>query len=252
MRGRAVRFPVQQLLTKGIPAMSNVAIVLAASKGMGAACARELAQQGYRLAIMARSAAIHDVAAKTGAIALQGDATKLSDLELLCDSAVKAYGQVNGVVISTGHPARGDVLSISDESWHAGLELVFLNVVRVARLIVPVMQASGGGAIVNISTYAAREPSSDFPISSVVRAATSAFTKLFADRYAADNVRMNSILPGFIDSYGATQDAINRIPMRRAGSVREIAQTAAFLLSPASGYITGQSICVDGGLSRSF
>ncbi len=230
----------------------KVAIVTAASKGMGAACARELAQQGYRLAIMARSPAIHKVVEQTHAVGLQGDVTKLADLQALVDLAVRSYGRIDGIVLSTGHPARGDLLSIADHDWHGGMDLMLLNVVRIARLVVPLMQAQGGGAFVNISTYAAREPSLDYALSSSLRSAAGAFAKLFAERYAPDNIRMNCILPGFIDSFAVPSGIAASIPLRRAGSVAEIAQTAAFLLSDGGAYITGQSICVDGGLTRSF
>ncbi len=230
----------------------KVAIVTAASRGMGAACARELAQQGFRLAIMARSATIHEVAEQTGAIGLQGDVTRAADLQTLVDTALREYGRVDGVVLSSGHPPRGELLALSDDEWRAGMDLLLLNVVRIARLAVPPMQAQGGGAIVNISTYAAREPSLDYPLSSALRSATGAFTKLFAERYAPDNIRMNCILPGFIDSFTVSKEVAAGIPLRRAGSVSEIARTAAFLLSDGGAYITGQSICVDGGLTRSF
>ena len=230
----------------------KVVIVTAASKGMGAACARELARQGCRLVIMARSAAIHDIAEQTGAIGLQGDVTKLADLRILVDKAVLEYGRVDGVVVNTGHPARGDLLAIADDDWHAGMDLLLLNVVRIARLVVPSMRVHGGGAIVNISTYAAREPSLDYPLSSAMRAATGAFTKLFAKRFALDNIRMNCILPGYVDSFAVPKEAVANIPLGRPGSVTEIARTAAFLLSDGGAYISGQSICVDGGLTHSF
>ena len=111
--------------------------------------------------------------------------------------------------------------------------------------------AEGGGAIVNISTAWAFEPSAMFPTSAVFRAGLAAFTKLFADTYAADNVRMNNVLPGWIDSLPATEERRDSVPMRRYGKVEEIAATIAFLASDGAAYITGQNIRVDGGLMRS-
>jgi NAD(P)-dependent dehydrogenase (short-subunit alcohol dehydrogenase family) len=108
-----------------------------------------------------------------------------------------------------------------------------------------------GGATVNISTFSAFEPSPAFPLSSSLRAALGGFTKLYADRYAADGVRMNNVLPGYIESFEIDEETRESIPMRRRGSVAEIAKTVAFLLSDDSGYMTGQNIRVEGGLTRS-
>jgi NAD(P)-dependent dehydrogenase (short-subunit alcohol dehydrogenase family) len=129
--------------------------------------------------------------------------------------------------------------------------LVVLNVVRIARLATPVMLQQGGGAIVNISTFSAFEPSAAFPLSSSLRAALAGFAKLYADRYAAEGVRMNNILPGFIENFEIDEETLRAIPMGRRGSVAEIAKTAAFLLSGDSGYVTEQNVRVDGGLTRS-
>jgi NAD(P)-dependent dehydrogenase (short-subunit alcohol dehydrogenase family) len=131
------------------------------------------------------------------------------------------------------------------------MEVYFLNVVRPTRLVAPVMQAQRSGSIVNISTFAAFEPDPAFPTSGVFRAGLAAFTKLFADRYAADNVRMNNVLPGFIDSLPEKPGVADRIPMGRYGRTEEVAETIAFLASDGAGYITGQNIRVDGGITRS-
>ena len=143
------------------------------------------------------------------------------------------------------------MLEITDDDWHAGLDLLFMNVVRMARVVTPLMKDVGGGAIVNISTFAAEEPSLEYPVSSALRAALSGFTKLYADRHATDGIRMNNILPGFVGNYPVPDETRDSIPMRRAGTVEEIAKTAAFLLSPDAAYITGQNVRVDGGLGRS-
>jgi len=229
----------------------KVAVVTAASKGMGAACAKELAQRGYDLVLMSRSETILELADTLQGIGLQGDVTNPDDLKRVVDSAFKRYGRIDAVVNNTGHPAKGDLLKISDQEWHHGLDLLLLNVVRIARLVVPMMEKHGG-SIVNISSFGAREPSLDFPLSSSLRGALSAFTKLFSDRYANQGIRMNNVLPGFVDSYPIDNETKENIPMQRSGSVKEIAKTVAFLLLDDSSYITGQSICVDGGLGRSF
>lgn len=228
----------------------KVAIVTAAGRGMGAACARELAARGYRVALMSVSQRSKQLAAELDGVGLQGSVTETADLQALVDAAMGAYSRIDAVVNNTGHPAKGDLLAISDEEWHAGLDLLLLNVIRMARLVTPIMQQQSGGALVNISTFAAFEPSAAFPVSATVRAALGSFTKLYADRYAADNIRMNNVLPGFIESYPIDDETQSQIPMGRSGTVEEVATAVAFLLSDEAGYITGQNIRVDGGITR--
>jgi NAD(P)-dependent dehydrogenase (short-subunit alcohol dehydrogenase family) len=230
----------------------KTAIVTGAGKGMGAAIARELNCRGYNLVLMSRTKdQIMKLAGELDAIGITGSVTEPADLQKLVDTSINQYGRIDAVINSTGHCPNGDLLEISDEDWHSGLDLALLNVIRLARLVTPIMQAQGEGAIVNISTFAAYEPSPVFPVSSAIRAALGSFTKLYTDRYASANIRMNNILPGYINSYEVDQSVVETIPMKRRGTVEEIAQTAAFLLSPESGYITGQNIRVDGGLTRS-
>lgn len=227
-----------------------VAIVTAASKGIGAAIARELAGRGYRLALLARSQAIVTLAHELGGIAIQGSVAEPADLERLVETTLERYGQIDALVNNTGHPPIGELLAIADVDWHRGLDLVLLNVVRMARLVTPAMEKAGGGAIVNISAFAAVQPDAGFPVSGVMRAGLASFTKLYAARYAAAGIRMNSVLPGFVDSYPETPERVTQIPAGRFGTVAEIASAVAFLLSDGAGYITGQNLLVDGGLSR--
>ncbi|MEM6523901.1 MAG: SDR family oxidoreductase [Bacteroidota bacterium] len=231
--------------------MSKVALVTAASKGMGLACVRELHKNGYDLGIMARSESIETIGEKFNAVTVRGSVTSKNDLKRLVDSSMGRYGRIDLVVNNTGHPAKGPLLNITEEEWHQGLDLVLLNVVKMASLVVPIMENQGSGAFVNISTFAAFEPSLSFPVSSSLRAALGGFTKMFSDKYANKNIRMNNILPGYIDSYEIGQDTMEIIPMRRAGTTTEVAKTVAFLGSDDASYITGQNIRVDGGLTRS-
>lgn len=229
----------------------QVAIVTAAGRGIGAACARELAERGYRVVLMSRSDDATALAAELGGVGLAGSVTEVADLQRLVDLALEQHGRVDAVVNNTGAAPKGPLLEIGDDDWHAGLDLLVLNVARMARLVTPVMTKQGAGALVNISTLGAEEPDERFPVSSTLRAALSAYTKLYADRYAAAGIRMNNILPGFVDSYDIDDETRQEIPMQRIGTVSELAKTAAFLLSPDAGFITGQNIRVDGGLARS-
>ena len=153
--------------------------------------------------------------------------------------------------LRAGHGPKGALLSISDADWQLGMEFYLLNVVRIARLVTPVMQRQRSGAIVNVSTYATFEPEAAFPTSGVFRAGLAAFTKLFADQHAAQSVRMNNVLPGFINSLPEKEDRRARIPMQRYGRAEEVAELIAFLASDSSSYITGQNIRIDGGITRS-
>lgn len=229
----------------------KVAIVTAAGQGIGAAIARELAANGYSLTLLSNSGGAKQLAGELKGLALTGSVTDPTVLQRLVDLAMDNYGRIDAVINNTGHPPKGPLLEIPDQAWHLGLDMLLLNVVRMARLVTPIMQEQGSGAIVNISTFSAFEPSEAFPVSSSLRAALAGFTKMYADRYARDGIRMNNILPGFMDSYPETAENLSRIPMGRYGSVDELAQTVQFLVSPGAAYITGQNIRVDGSLTRS-
>jgi len=229
-----------------------VAIVTAASRGIGAACARTLAARGYRLSLLARSEGVHALAAELGGIATAGSVTESVDLEAAVEKTLAAYGRIDAVVNNTGHPAKGDLLAIDDAGWTQGFALILLSVVRMARLVTPVFLRQGGGAVVNISSLWAVEPHLDAPVSSTLRASLSSFTKLYADRFGADRIRMNCLLAGFVDTYPVAEKFAQAIPMRRVAGAEEVARVAAFLLSDDAGYITGQSMRADGGLTRSF
>jgi NAD(P)-dependent dehydrogenase (short-subunit alcohol dehydrogenase family) len=218
---------------------------------MGAACARELARRGYALALLARSADVDGLAQELGALAVHGSVANEADLQRLVEVALEQYGRIDAVVNNTGHVAKGELLDLTDEQWHSGLDLLLLNVVRMARLVVPVMLRQGSGAFVNISSFAALAPDLQFPISASLRAALGNFTKLFSQRYAAAGLRMNNLLPGWIDTHPVKETAVQTIPAGRAGTAAEIAQVAAFLLSAEASYLTGESLLVDGGLVRS-
>jgi NAD(P)-dependent dehydrogenase (short-subunit alcohol dehydrogenase family) len=228
----------------------KVALVTAAGSGMGAAAARRLAADGFKVALLSSSGKAEALAAELGGFAVTGSNQSNDDLGRLVEGAMARWGRVDVLVNSAGHGPRAPILDITDAQWHAGLDIYLMNVIRPTRLVTPIMQAQASGAIINISTAWAFEPSAMFPTSAVFRAGLAAFTKVFADTYAAENLRMNNILPGWIDSLPATEERRRSVPMQRYGTVREIAATVAFLASDGAGYITGQNIRVDGGLTR--
>jgi len=228
---------------------TKVAVVTGAGSGIGEACARRLTEDGYTPVLLSPSGSAVDVAQELGGDGYEGSVTDPDDLTALVETTHERYGRIDAVVNNTGHPATGDLLDISDAEWHEGLDLVLLNTVRMARLVTPIMEEQGGGALVNISTFSAFEPSAEFPVSSVLRAGLGAFTKLYADRYAASGVRMNTVQPGFVDSYEIDEATREEIPMGRPARTAEIADAVAYLLSSESSYVTGQNIRVDGGLT---
>ncbi|MBL0946103.1 MAG: SDR family oxidoreductase [Hydrogenophaga sp.] len=229
----------------------KVAIVTAGGSGMGAAAARRLAADGYRVAILSSSGKGEALARELGGLGVTGSNQSNDDLQRLVDQTLQRWGHIDVLVNSAGHGPKGPLLDITDEQWHLGMDVYLLNVIRPTRLVTPHMVKQGGGAIVNISTAWVGEPSPMFPTSAVARSGLAAFTKLFADQYAAQKVRMNNVLPGWIDSLPQTDARRDSVPMQRYGTADEIAATVAFLAGEGAAYITGQSLRVDGGLMRS-
>ncbi|WP_430257695.1 SDR family oxidoreductase [Neorhizobium sp. IRS_2294] len=229
----------------------KVAIVTAGGSGMGAASAKKLAADGFKVAILSSSGKGEALAQELGGLGITGSNQSNDDLKRLVDATMETWGRIDVLVNSAGHGPRAQIVEITDDQWHTGLDVYLLNVIRPVRLVAPIMQAQKSGSIVNISTAWAFEPSAMFPTSAVFRAGLAAYTKIFADTYAADNVRINNVLPGWINSLPATDDRRDSVPMKRYGTSKEIAATVAFLASEGAGYITGQNLKVDGGLTRS-
>jgi NAD(P)-dependent dehydrogenase (short-subunit alcohol dehydrogenase family) len=228
----------------------KVAIVTAGGSGMGAAAARRLAADGFKVAVLSSSGKGEALATELGGFGVTGSNQSSEDLKRLVDGAIERWGRVDALVNSAGHGPRAPILDVTDEQWHAGLDVYLMNVVRATRLVAPVMQVQKGGSIINISTAWAFEPSPMFPTSAVFRAGLAVYTKIFCDTFAADNVRMNNVLPGWIDSLPATEERRRSVPLGRYGTADEVAATIAFLASEDAAYITGQNIRIDGGISR--
>lgn len=227
-----------------------VAVITAGGRGMGAAVAKEMHSRGYRIAVMSPSGSAEELVRELGGVGVRGSTNNEEDLARLVQATLDAYGRIDAVLNHTGGPPKGDLLDISESDWMAGHELIMLSVIRMAKLVTPHMLKQGKGVFLNITTFAAFEPTLAFPVSCAYRAAVGTFTKLYADRYASANIRMNALLPGYIDSLEHKPGTEAAIPMGRIGTVQEIAKTSAFLLSDDASYITGQNIRIDGGVTR--
>lgn len=228
--------------------MTKVALITAGGSGMGADAARRLHADGFEVGILSASGKGEALAKELGGVGVTGSNLDTAALQGLFDGAMERWGRVDVLVNSAGHGPKGDIMEISDEDWHLGMEVYLMNVIRPARMAAPVMAAQGGGSIINISTFAAFEPDPLFPTSGVFRAGLASFTKLFADKFAPQNVRMNNILPGFIDSLPETEDRCARIPLGRYGRAAEVSSLVSYLAGEGT-YVTGQNWRIDGGLT---
>lgn len=228
-----------------------VALIVGGGSGIGADAARKMAERGYDVGVMSSSGKGEALGNELGGLGFTGSNLVVADLEKFVELAMEKFGRIDAVINCTGHGPKGPVDEISDEDWHLGMDYYMLNVVRMTRIVLPIMQAQKSGSIVNISTFAAFEPDPDFPTSAIFRSALAGYTKLFTNKFAAEGIRMNNILPGFIDSLPEKEDRVARIPAGRYARVEELSETIAFFASDASSYITGQNIRVDGGLTAS-
>ena len=232
-------------------ATEKVALVTAGGSGRGAAAARRLAADGYRVGILSSSGKGEALAAELGGVGVTGSNQNAEDVARVVEAVMTKWGRIDVLVNSAGHGPRKQILELTDADWQGGMDVYFLSAIRPIRLVTPIMQAQKGGSIINISTAWAFEPAAMFPTSAVARAGLAAFTKIYADTSAPEGIRINNILPGWIDSLPATEERRQGVPMGRYGKSEEIAATVAFLASEGAGYITGQNLRVDGGVTRS-
>ena len=231
--------------------IKKVAVLIAAGTGMGADAAKKLALKGFNISILSSSGKGELLAKELNGIGITGSNQSNSDLQQLVNETINKWGRIDVLVNSAGHGPKGPVLELTDKDWHKGMDTYFLNVVRATRIVAPIMQKQKSGVIINISTFTTFEPDPIFPTSGVFRAGLASFTQLFIDQYAKDNLRMNNILPGFIDSLPEKEKFKKRVPLKRYGTTNEISEVISFLASDGAAYITGQNIRVDGGITKS-
>ena len=230
----------------------KVALITAGGSGMGADAARRLARDGFRVGVLSSSGKGEALGRELGGFGVTGSNLSVADLQRLVDGALERWGRIDVLVNSAGHGPKGPLLELSDEAWHTGMEFYLMNVIRPVRLVTPIMQRQQSGAIVNISSFAAVEPDPVFPTSAVFRAGLAAFTRLYADQHAGDGIRINNVLPGFIDSLPEKAERRASIPMQRYGRVAEVSSLIAWLACDESAYMTGQNLRLDGGLTRGY
>jgi NAD(P)-dependent dehydrogenase (short-subunit alcohol dehydrogenase family) len=248
----------------------RVALVTGASRGIGAAIARELSAQGLSLALTARSRAELDALAAQlprPALAIDADLSEPAAAARIVEATLAHYGRLDAVVNNAGATPRGDFLKFSDADWDAGFALKFFGAVRLCRAAWPALVASGG-AIVNIAGIGGRTGNAEFAIGGSVNAALLNLTKALADRGVGDGVRVNAVNPSSIatertqvridaiarerdlDSAQAAHELARKLGVARFGEPAEIARVVAFLVSDAASYMQGAIVDVDGGQTR--
>jgi 3-oxoacyl-[acyl-carrier protein] reductase len=254
--------------------VSRVALVCAASKGLGRASAEALARDGLRVAICARgrealaatAAAIE--AAGGDVLALEADLRRADDVARVVEAAVARFGALDVLVTNTGGPPSGPFLSLDDRAWTEAIDSLLLSVVRLCRLAIPHMRARGGGRIIHVTSISVKQPIEGLVLSNALRSAVTSLAKTLSVELAADNILVNCVAPGYTRTdrvveladqsaarEGTTRGAIEqrmlaKIPMGRMGEPKEFGDVVAFLASPAASYVTGVTIPVDGGWTR--
>jgi len=263
--------PVGPTFRSGVP---RVALVCAASKGLGRASAAALARDGFRVAICARgeealAAAAGEIEAAGGDVmTIQADLSKRDEVERVIATTVERLGGLDVLVTNTGGPPSGPFVALDDRAWEAAIDSLLLSVVRLCRLAIPHMRARGGGRIIHVTSISVKQPIEGLVLSNALRSAVTSLAKTLSIELAPDNILVNCVAPGYTRTdrvieladqsaarEGTTRDAIeqrmlSKIPMGRMGEPKEFGDVVAFLASPAASYVTGVTIPVDGGWTR--
>lgn len=252
----------------------KVALVAAASKGLGFGVAQALAREGAKVSICSRTpeevqAAAERLRSETGAevLAAACDVTKPDDISHWVNTTTTQWGPVDALLVNAGGPPGGLLKDFTDEQWQAAFELTLMSAVRMIRAVLPHM--THGGAILTVTSSSIKEPIERLGLSTVMRSGVAGLVKTYADELSGDGIRVNNLIPGRIEtdrvealdkaaaqrsgkSFEEVRAAsIQKIPLKRLGTIEDFGAAAAFLLSPAASYITGATLQVDGGAMRS-
>lgn len=253
----------------------KVALVTAASEGLGLACALRLAAAGCRVGICARHA---DVLAEAGreisrrtsgeVCAIPADLTVPDQVERFVADACERLGPVDILVANTGHVPYGGLEDLDEASWYEAFDLILMSAVRLARLTVPIMRRQGAGDMVFITSAVVREPATRLLLSNVLRVGVAALAKSLSRELGPHNIRVNSVAPGYFDTGRVRRridevvvnegvprvDAARRVagdvPLGRIGDAEELADLVAFLVSRRAAFLNGNTIQIDGGSTR--
>jgi 3-oxoacyl-[acyl-carrier protein] reductase len=255
----------------------KVAIVMAASKGLGRACATALAAEGARVTIGARgtqalekTAQEIQKATRSQVLAVPTDVTKAEDVEAIVAATIGEFGHIDILVNNAGGPPAGNFASFGDAQWQAAFELNLLSTVRLVRLVLPHMRKTGSGRIITIVSTSVKQPIDGLLLSNAIRSGVVGLAKTLSVELAPDNITVNNVCPGRILTdrlrqiyhinervqQGVSEEAVLKemaqdVPMGRVGKPEELGALVAFLASQQAAYITGTTIQVDGGLVRS-
>jgi 3-oxoacyl-[acyl-carrier protein] reductase len=253
----------------------TVAVVMAASKGLGAATARQFALEGARVIISSRNAealqrTALELSASTGAevVAAPADSSRAEDITRLIKTAHERFGRVDALVVNAGGPPAGKFADFDDAAWQGAVDLTLMSAVRAARLVTPIMQAQHGGSITFITSVGVKHTLDNLLLSNSLRLAVVGLAKTLSRELGPDNIRVNVICPGYtatdrilaLSQASATRNGTaveqelakigSNVPLGRVAAPEEFAQACVFLASPAASYITGAALVVDGGMSR--
>lgn len=250
----------------------RVALVAAASRGLGKAAALELAREGARVAICARTeeplrATAAEIEGATGSqvLAVVADVSKANDVERLVQTTADHFGRLDILVTNAGGPPAGYFLDLDDAAWQAAVELTLMSTVRLCRATVPHMRKNNWGRIVNITSVSVKQPIDNLLLSNALRAGVVGLAKTLSNQFAGDGITVNSVCPGWTltdrvaelnavraREWGVPVEQVERqvtanIPLGRMGQPEELAALIAFLASERASYITGTAIQADGG-----
>ncbi len=236
------------------------ALVLGASAGIGHGIAQVLVQEGARVAIVSRSSEKIEQARKliNAEFGFTGDLNKPGAAKEIISQAVQKFGGLDILVINTGGPAKGGFEEVTDQQWADGIQSLWTSAIDSIRAALPVMKAGKWGRILIVTSLSAKEPLKAMTVSNGLRAGLSGLTKSIANEVAPFGITVNSLLPGYTDTDRlrelnlSAETVKSLIPAGRLGTTREFGSVAAFLASDLAGYITGQSLLIDGGATRSF